>query len=213
MVVYDRLEKTTVLSVNPDRTYTSASLVKLLIAFQALDHGADPARVTEMLERSDDNTASDLWVTYGWGSIVDNAVTRIELAGTHPPASPGHWGDTQITAGDITKIYRYLMEKAPERDRTIILAALHHPAEHGADGFRQYFGIPDAVGAGNFGVKQGWSCCEPGHSIMLHTSGLVYGDRYLVTVLTQQPGPGSNYPAASDRVTAVVKKLVTLLEK
>ncbi|MFI5605629.1 hypothetical protein [Amycolatopsis sp. NPDC051903] len=212
VVVYDRQDKTTVLSVDADRTYTSASLVKLMIAFQALDNGADPARVTEMLERSDDNTASDLWVTYGWGSIVDNAVRRMGLTGTHPPASPGHWGDTQITADDITKIYRYLVEEAPERDRTIILAALHHPTVHGADGIRQFFGIPDAVGPGNFAVKQGWSCCEPDHSIMLHTSGLVYDDRFIVTVLTQQPA-AADYTKASAQLTAVVKNLVPLLKK
>ncbi|WIX80346.1 hypothetical protein QRX50_06075 [Amycolatopsis carbonis] len=210
VVVYDRRTKSTVISLNPDRTYTSASLVKLMIAFRALDHGAAASTVTEMLERSDDHTASALWTQYGWTSIVDDAVSRMGLKNTRPPASAGHWGDTRITAGDITRIYQYLMDEAPERDRTVILNALHHATEYGADGIRQFFGIPDAFGPGNFAVKQGWSCCEPSDSIMLHTTGLVDDDRFLVTVLTQQPA-AADYGKASAKITAVIKNLVSLL--
>lgn len=209
VVVYDRTAGTTLLSVNADRTYTSASLVKLMIAVSALENGTQAGVVKEMLSRSDDDTASALWVANGETNIVESAIQRMGLTGTHPPASPGRWGDTEITAGDITKIYRYLFTKAPADERTIILAALHGATEFGADGFRQYFGIPDALGAGNFAVKQGWSCCRP--TRMLHTSGTVgKNDRYLVTVLTEQP-QSVGYATASAQITSVVKNLLPLL--
>ncbi|MEV8609679.1 hypothetical protein AB0383_17410 [Amycolatopsis sp. NPDC051373] len=209
-VVYDRTTGTTALSVNADRTYTSASLVKLMIALSALENGTPAGTVKEMLSRSDDTTASTLWVANGETKIVENAIRRMGLTKTHPPTSPGRWGDTEITAGDITKIYHYLLTKAPALERTVILAALHGATEFGADGFRQYFGIPDALGPGNFAVKQGWSCCRP--TRMLHTSGLVGdGDRFIVTVLTEQPQSVS-YATASAQITSVVKNLLPLLK-
>ncbi|MET7993807.1 hypothetical protein ABZU76_23190 [Amycolatopsis sp. NPDC005232] len=209
-VVYDRTTGTTVLSVNADRTYTSASLVKLMIAVSALENGTPAGTVKEMLSRSDDTTASTLWVANGETQIVESAIQRMGLTETHPPASPGRWGDTEITANDVTKIYQYLFTKAPADERTVILAALHAATEFGADGFRQYFGIPDALGPGNFAVKQGWSCCRP--TRMLHTSGLTGdGDRFIVTVLTEQPQSVS-YDTASAQITSVVKNLVPLLK-
>ncbi|MEV4596157.1 hypothetical protein AB0K15_01995 [Amycolatopsis sp. NPDC049253] len=208
-VIYDRTKGTTVLSVNADRAYTSASLVKLMIAVSALDNGTPAGTVKEMLARSDDTTASALWVANGETKIVESAVQRMGLTETRPPASAGRWGDTEITANDITKIYRFLFTKAPAAERTTILAALHGATEFGADGFRQYFGLPDALGPGNFGVKQGWSCCRP--TRMLHTSGVVgTGDRFIVTVLTEQP-QSVDYGTASAQITSVVKNLLPLL--
>ncbi|MGW4483880.1 hypothetical protein ACWEOE_08560 [Amycolatopsis sp. NPDC004368] len=210
VVVYDRTKNTTVLSLNANRTYTSASLVKLLIAMAALKNGSPAGIVEEMLSRSDDTVASTLWVANGETEIVTDAIRTMGLTGTSPPASAGRWGDTEITAGDITKIYQYLMDKAPEPTRTTILTGLRGATQFGADGFRQYFGIPDALGPGNFAVKQGWSCCRP--TRMLHTSGLVFKDRYIVTVLTEQP-EDVDYDTASDQVTKVVKRLLPLLDK
>ncbi|WP_326567759.1 hypothetical protein VSH64_38990 [Amycolatopsis rhabdoformis] len=209
-VVYDRTTGATTLSVNADRAYTSASLVKLLIAVAALENGNPAGTVKEMLSRSDDTTASTLWVANGETKIVTDAIRTMGLKETHAPTSPGRWGDTEITANDITRIYQYLLTDAPATVRTTILAGLHSATEFGADGFRQYFGIPDAAGPGNFAVKQGWSCCRP--TRMLHTSGLVNGDRYIVTVLTEQP-QSVDYDMASDQVTAVVKDLLPLLGK
>ncbi|MEU4671784.1 hypothetical protein AB0F91_28360 [Amycolatopsis sp. NPDC023774] len=210
-VIYDRTKGTTVLSVNADRAYTSASLVKLMIAVSALENGTPAGVVKEMLARSDDTTASTLWVANGETEIVESAVQRMGLTETRPPASPGRWGDTEITANDITKIYQYLFTKAPTGERTIILAALHGATEFGADGFRQYFGLPDALGPGKFGVKQGWSCCRP--TRMLHTSGVVgTGGRFIVTVLTEQP-QSVGYNTASAQITSVVKNLLPLLKQ
>ncbi|WP_409183763.1 hypothetical protein F9C11_05195 [Amycolatopsis sp. VS8301801F10] len=204
VVVYDRTKGTTPVSVDAHRHYTSASLVKLLIAFDALDRGTNPATVREMLSRSDDDTASRLWVAGGGTKIVRDAVTELGLAETTPPDNPGRWGDTEITAADITRVYRYLMDQAPAQHRATILQALGDTTENGADGFRQYFGIPDALGDVSWAVKQGWSCCNPGR--ILHTSGLVKDNRYLVTVLTENPRSVS-YDTAKAQVTEVVKHL------
>lgn len=204
VVVYDRTTGTTPVSLDAHRHYTSASLVKLLIAFDALDRGTNPATVREMLSRSDDDTASRLWVAGGETSIVRQAVSEMDLAETRPPEDPGRWGDTEITAADITRVYRYLMDRAPAPHRETILRALRDATENGADGFRQYFGIPDALGDVSWAVKQGWSCCNPGR--ILHTSGLVKDDRYLVTVLTENPR-SVGYATAEAQVTEVVKRL------
>jgi hypothetical protein len=208
-IVFDRAKGSFALSVNADRVYTSASLVKLLIALDALGAGQSPVLIEEMLSRSDDAIASRLWVDDGETSIVTNAVQRIGLTGTQPPSNPGRWGDTKITAADVVRIYNYLLDEAPVPAREVILRALHDATEFGTDGFRQYFGIPDAVGGLPWAVKQGWSCCNP--TRMLHTTGLVGKNRYVVVVLTEQP-QSVGYDTAKQQITSVVKNLVPLLQ-
>jgi len=130
------------------------------------------------------------------------------LHATKPPADPGRWGDTEITASDMVRVYRYLTEQAAASGRTTILNALRDATEHGSDGFRQYFGIPDGAKGRSWAVKQGWSCCRP--TRMLHTTGLVDDDRYIVVVLTEHPQAVSD-ATGSQRVTSVVKSLLSQL--
>lgn len=209
-VVFDRAKGTFALSVNADRGYTSASLVKLLVALNALEAGQSSELVSRMLSHSDDAIAGQLWVDGGQTSIVTNAVRRMGLTGTQPPSNPGRWGDTIVTANDVVRIYRYLLDEAPAPARDTILNALRNTTANGADGFRQYFGIPDAVGDLPWAVKQGWSCCRP--TRMLHTSGLVGTGKsqFVVVVLTEQP-QSVGYDAGKQQITDVVKNLVPLL--
>ncbi|MEV7041368.1 serine hydrolase [Amycolatopsis sp. NPDC051061] len=193
-----------VVSYRPDATYTSASLVKLLIAVEALQRGEPAAEVAEMLSRSDDDVASRLWMKLGGPAIVTSWAKRIGMTSTRPPADPTHWGSTLVTATDLARFYAYLMDEAPEGTRQVVLRALDGATEHGADGFDQFFGIPGAVTAADWAVKQGWSCCDPGRD--LHTSGLVGGRRYIVVVLSAQPA-ATSWAKASQNVTAVVKAL------
>ncbi|MEA5365013.1 hypothetical protein VA596_36150 [Amycolatopsis sp., V23-08] len=204
VLVHDRKNGDDLVSYRPDATYTSASLVKLLIAFEALRQGVDSGVVAEMLSRSDDDVASRLWTRLGGPAIVSGWAARIGMRSTRPPADPGHWGGTTVTATDLVKLYEYLMDQAPEGTRQVVLHALDAATEHGADGFDQFFGIPGAVTAVDWAVKQGWSCCDPGRN--LHTSGLVEGRRYVVVVLSAQSAD-TGWQTASDRVTAVVKAL------
>ncbi|MEV6912120.1 hypothetical protein [Amycolatopsis sp. NPDC051071] len=209
VVVYDRTVKKNTVSLQPDRSYTSASLVKILIALQALQDGAPPGTVQRMLSASDDNIASALWSTHGGAAIVTRWAAKIGLTGTRPPEDPGRWGDTRIIAADIAKIYRYVLDQAGATTRTTIMRALSGATESGADGIRQYFGIPDAVGDLPWSIKQGWSCCRGAR--ILHTSGVVgKNDRYIVVVLTSQP-TSTTYASGGKRVTDVVKALVPAL--
>ncbi|WIY04083.1 hypothetical protein QRX60_09625 [Amycolatopsis mongoliensis] len=202
VVVFDRQLGSTTVSVHADRGYTSASLVKLLIALAVLERGGPVADVQRMLSRSDDDLASRFWTAYGGPSIVTRWAAKIGLTGTRPPTDPGRWGDTRITAKDVVRLYQYVLAHGP----AAILAALRAATERGSDGFRQYFGIPDAAGDRPWAVKQGWSCCGP--TRMLHTSGLVGADeRYIVAVLSEHPS-SVDYATASKRVTSVVSALL-----
>jgi hypothetical protein len=201
-VVFDRERGAAIVSVHAERAYTSASLVKLLIALAVLDRGGPAAQVQRMLSRSDDDLASRFWSSYGGPAIVTGWAKKIGLTGTRAPADPGHWGDTRITAADVVRIYQYVLAHAPGA----ILTALRAATERGSDGFRQYFGIPDAAGQQPWAVKQGWSCCGP--TRMLHTSGVVgENDRYIVVVLSEHPS-SVEYTTGSKRVTAVVQALL-----
>ncbi|MFI7117843.1 hypothetical protein [Amycolatopsis sp. NPDC049868] len=210
VVVHDRTTGKNTVSLKPDRSYTSASLVKLLIALEALQAGTPPGTVQRMLSASDDDIASRLWTGLGGPLIVTRWANKIGLAGTRPPEDPGRWGDTRITAADVVKIYRYLLDQAGAGTRTTIMRALSGATESGSDGVRQYFGIPDAVGSLPWSVKQGWACCRG--SRILHSSGTVgEGDRYLVVVLTSQPA-STTYAGAGRRVTEVVKALLPAID-
>jgi hypothetical protein len=209
VVVYDRVAKKNTVSFQPDRSYTSASLVKILIALEALRGGTPSGTVQRMLSVSDDEIASRLWSELGGPAIVTRWAAKIGLRGTRPPEDPGRWGDTRITAGDIAKIYRYLLEQVGAGSRTTIMRALSGATESGSDGVRQYFGIPDAVGDLHWSVKQGWACCRG--SRILHSSGVVgEDDRHIVVVLTSQPA-STTYAGGGRRVTEVVKALVPAL--
>ncbi|OXM50799.1 hypothetical protein CFP71_26750 [Amycolatopsis thailandensis] len=210
VVVYDRTAKKNTVSVKSERSYTSASLVKLLIALEALQAGTPSSTVQRMLSVSDDDIASRLWTTHGGPAIVTKWATKIGLAGTRPPEDPGRWGDTRITAADIAKVYRYLLDQVSAGTRSTIMRALSGATENGSDGIRQYFGIPDAAGELPWSIKQGWACCRG--SRILHSSGVVgKDDRYIVVVLTSQPS-SSTYPGAGRQVTEVVKALLPALD-
>ncbi|RSD09489.1 serine hydrolase [Amycolatopsis eburnea] len=202
VLVHDRETGQDVVSHRPDAVYPSASLVKLLIALEALRRGEPDGDVVGMLSRSDDAVANRLWTKLGGPSLVTRWAARAGLTATRPPADPLHWGSTLVTAADVARIYAYLLDEAPEGTRQVVLDALGNATHRGADGFDQFFGIPAAV-PGGWAVKQGWSCCDPGRN--LHTSGLV-GARYVVVVLTAQPA-ATGWAVATQRVTAVVKAL------
>lgn len=200
-VVHDRRTGKDVLVDAPDRRFESASLVKLLIALDAMDRGEAPSTVAHMLSTSDDNEANRLWGAGGAGRIVDKWAKRIGLAATRAPANPNKWGDTTTTAADVTAIYRYLFGH-PNGD--VVVRALHAMTKFGADGFDQRFGIPNAANGRPWAAKQGWACCSGKRT--LHTTGLVGADdRYIVVVLTSHPEK-STWASASAVVTKIASR-------
>lgn len=146
--------------------YRSASVVKILIALdylQSRPRGSaipkrDLALLQPMLRSSHDNAATVLWRRGGQTAVINRMIKRLKLTDSGPPPAgkPGFWGYTAISAADIVKVYRYLLERAPAEHRDFILGNLRKATQCGADGFDQYFGIPRAVPK-PWAVKQGWS--------------------------------------------------------
>lgn len=108
----------------------------------------------------------------------------------------------------MVKVYRYLMDNASDGIRSVVLTTLRKATKAGADGFNQYFGIPNGIDK-PWAVKQGWSCCDPTRN--LHTTGLVgEDDRYIVVILTSRPGSVS-WATESRQVTAAAHTVESLL--
>ncbi|MQY02068.1 hypothetical protein [Actinomadura macrotermitis] len=232
-VVFDRPRRKVLVEHGGHLTFRSASVVKLLIALDYLhDHpkvpAADRALLRTMLRSSDDKAATAFWKRGGQGRIVQRMVKRVGLDDTAPPpaSKPGFWGYTALSADDVVKVWRYLLDKAPERDRELMLGHLRQATRCGTDDFDQYFGIPRALPR-PWAVKQGWSgfgetppvsCRAKADAVrvrpisdlgigrpVLHTTGLV-GERRIVVVLTLQPA-GSSFQAASARLTSLTKQV------
>lgn len=178
-----------VAAVNDDKRFYTASVVKLLIALDALgdDVGQqDSSAVQRMLSASDDSIASRLWGAAGGTEIITRMSGKIGLTATSASSQSGQWGETLTTARDVMAIYRYLVNEAPLPARDLILDALGQAAEIAADGVDQYFGIPDAMRGCEWAVKQGWMWV--GSSLTLNTTGLAGPDlRYAVVLLSSQP--------------------------
>ncbi|MGH3877388.1 MAG: hypothetical protein ACRDSK_10190 [Actinophytocola sp.] len=200
-VVYDRQTGTSPLEYNADRPFRSASLVKLLIAIETLESGAggeDRDRIYRMLSMSDDDLASMLWVREGGSDLVTRTSAELGLTGVRPPEVPGQWGEVVVTPRDVAAIYRYVLTMPPA-DRKLIVNALGQAPRHAADGFDQYFGIPDGLDA-TWAVKQGWG--NNSEAMVLHSTGLVGPDfRYVVVLLSEHP-LDSGWSTSAQSVTA-----------
>lgn len=179
-VLYDTVRDRYLLRHRPDATHFSQSIVKLLIAVSELRHGADEEAVTQMLARSDDWIASQLWGGNDGPAVIEEQAEAMGLQYTEPASKWIRWGDTLISASDVVRVYEYLLEELPERERAVIFQALEDMTDRGADGFDQTFGLPSAADDREWAVKQGWGCCKP--------------DRFLVS--TGTVGPDRRYIAA-----------------
>jgi len=246
IAVYDRQSGTFVVSQRATTRFRSASLSKLLIALDYLwNRGpaysipqADRARLDVMLRSSDDSAASYFWKANGSGQIITRMAGRLGLQDTAPPpaARPTAWGYTALSAADLVRIYRYLLESAPAPVRDYIMGNLHQATKCGTDRFDQSFGIPSAFRK-PWSAKQGWSgfgdtpanpCTanaawdQPRRTIVdavaatptpsfagevLHTTGTVgENDRSIVAVLTLHP-EGTSFAKAVSTLTALVRSL------
>lgn len=165
IAVFDRQTGTFTEQLNPDATFRSASVVKLLLALDFLWNrspdtipAADRARLDTMLRRSDDNAANHYWSTYGGPAIVDRMVTRLGLTDTvRPPAGyEGYWGYTATSARDTVKTYRHILDSAPVPVRDFVMERLRQSTRCASDSFDQHFGIAGAFDR-PWAVKQGWS--------------------------------------------------------
>ncbi|GAA3261338.1 hypothetical protein [Nonomuraea helvata] len=242
-LVFDRQVGKFVATRNAHRKFRSASVVKILIAIDYLERrksvpAADARLLKVMLRSSDDDAASTFWDRDGKGQIVVRMARKLGLSDTAPPpaSQPGFWGYTSLSAYDIVRTYRYLLDRADSRVRDTILGHLRQSTPCGTDGFDQTFGIPDAVPR-PWAVKQGWSGfgttpptrCSDARAVgapiswisrravgsgvpdygrpVLHTTGLVgKNDRYVMAVLTAHPAGGA-WSASVKRITTLTSEL------
>lgn len=232
VAVFDRHTGQLVQQSNADHQFRSASVVKLLIVLDFLwGRGPqydvlpeDRARLEVMLRSSDDDAASYYWDELGGAAIVERMVERLGLTHTAgPPAThPGFWGYVAITAADTVRIYRYILDRAPQPVRAYVMDLLHRPTRYGTDGFDQYFGIASVFDP-DFSIKQGWSGFQGSSgyqsdrkkpqsaldlvSDALHTTGTVgVDDRIIVSVFTLHPS-GTPYEQAYAAVTQLTAGL------
>ncbi|WP_433659162.1 serine hydrolase [Nocardia sp. CA-128927] len=212
--VVDLSSGTVLVGLNLDQQFYTASVVKLLIALDALNQqGWQPdsdtaAQIHTMLSASDDNIADVLWDENGGDSIVTRMIDAIGLTGTRPPDDPTQWGETLTTARDVATIYRFLTSTVPEPARDLVVGALRDASEISADGTDQYFGIPDGLTGLSWAVKQGWMSLDT--STTLDTTGLVGPSAtqlpYAVVVLTSQPA-GIDWTTGGSALTAGIDVL------
>ncbi|MGW5515309.1 hypothetical protein [Nocardia africana] len=213
--VVDTTTGATLVGLNTDQQFYTASVVKLLIAIDELKSvswlaDSDTAAVlSQMLSASDDDIADALWDANGGPGIVSRVAADIGLGGTVPPDDPAQWGETLTTPADVVRIYHYIDAEIPHPARDLILTALHQASATAADGTDQYFGIPDALTGTDWAIKQGWMTLDD--STTLNTTGLVSADaarpgRYVVVVLTTQPA-GTAWTTGGAAVTEAVTAL------
>lgn len=210
-LVIDRQTGAELVSVNADRKFHSASLVKLLIALDALHSGSgDRDRVRRMLQLSDDPIASELWTRSGGVAMITRTAKRLGLTHTRPPADPGRWGDTLLSARDVARIYTHVTTDLPAADKALVVDALATAPRVAADGFDQHFGIPAGVDA-DWAVKQGWG--DNAKVDFVHSTGLVGAKwRYIVVLLTEHP-PSTRLATAASSVTAGARAIGRLVSE
>ncbi|MFI6901508.1 hypothetical protein ACIBKY_09610 [Nonomuraea sp. NPDC050394] len=162
-VVFDRTTGKIVVHQNARRKFRSASVSKILIAIDFLEthksvQAGDARLLRIMLRSSDDGAATSFWNRGGKGAIITRMARKLRLADTTPPpaSKPGFWGYVSLSAYDIVKTYRYLLDTADPRVRDLVLGHLRKSTRCGTDGFDQSFGIPGAIPR-PWAVKQGWS--------------------------------------------------------
>ncbi|MQY17508.1 serine hydrolase [Nocardia macrotermitis] len=213
--VVDTTTGATVADLNTGQQFYTASVVKLLIALDALNSQGwqpDPAttaQLEQMLSASDDTIADTLWDADGGSAIVSRMAGLMGLPGTQPPDDPSQWGETLTTAQDVVTVYRYLTNTVPQAARDVVMAGLQGADRTAADGTYQYFGIPDGLTGADWAIKQGWMSLDD--STTLDTTGLVGTGagqplRYVVVVLSRQPA-GISWTTGGNALTAGVRVL------
>jgi hypothetical protein len=203
-------------SSNADTPIYTASVVKLLIAIDALHReGWAPStstsnEITQMLEGSNDGDASDFWVRDGGNAIVTRMVDLIGLKHTILSTVAGQWGMTKMSASDVVATYQFIAHDMPAAPSALIMNALYNAKKTADDGFPQYFGLPDGLPTtATWWIKQGWMLLN--NAVVLNTTGVVGADhRYIVVLLTSQSADTS-YTKGRNAVTAGITALAPSL--
>jgi hypothetical protein len=209
-VLYDSVEDRYLLSHRADETHNTMSVSKILIGIGALQRGADPSRVAEMISRSDDPIANELWGVVGGPAVVEELAAAMGLEHTTPSPEWGRWGDVQISASDAVRMYEYVLTELPEADRTVIVDAMAGTTPLGSDGYDQTFGIPTAANGLDWAVKQGWGCCKPDRFLV--SSGTLGADhRYIAAIFGAFDETRVGETQSAAEMTAVAEALIAAI--
>ncbi|MCD2186370.1 serine hydrolase [Actinomycetospora soli] len=217
IAVLDRTTGALALNDEADDAMNSASLSKLLTAVDLLDRGAagrvpvtaaDRRLVRAALGPSDDPAMNALWTRFGGQSGITRVIERLGLEDTEVPADPSQWGEVQLSARDMTTVFRHVLETMAPADRDLVLGAMSAAPATASDGFDQAFGLlaPEQRGVA---AKQGWLCCLQS-SVDLHSAGVLDPEgRFVVAVLSNQPfGYAAARAVLDDAVGALREVLV-----
>ena len=149
--------------------------------------GADPAiraLVGEMIARSDDVTASNLYEQAGGDAMVDRIARRYALTGTTPTPDGVYWGNVQTTAADMASLLNQIL--ADPGTASVIAPAMLATSAYAQDGVDQRIGMRTVPAAGS---KQGWGCCLSG-VVGIHSVGFT-ADRIVVVLSAAAPDDDS----------------------
>jgi hypothetical protein len=218
VAVLDR--RTGMLALGTDGTtrFYSASVVKLYTVVAILhrvDAGeltlsaADRDDIQRALVASDDNAMDALWVKFGGVQTVSQTISLVGLKDSQPPADASQWGETKISARDVAAVYNYVLQSLSPSSRTMIMGALGHAQDKGADGFDQAFGLIAPPRQPNVAAKQGWMWINSDFD--LHTTGVLGSDdRYVVVILSKNPANSGSAAARTivNKATAAAEAAI-----
>jgi len=207
LAVYDTATGTYTSAGDADAEYSTASVVKVLIATELLltdqMNGDTASTASLMVSASDDDAADALYGLVGGDSVVTTIADHYGTTNLgSPPADTGQWGETKVTAEGLVHLYAKL--KADPQVWPWLSTAMAATTRVAADGTDQYFGI--AAVARNWAVKQGWMTgLGPGATYA--STGYVDGGRYAVAILTY--GSADQYGQyMSDTITQMARDLL-----
>jgi beta-lactamase class A len=204
-----------VASYNATEPMYTASVVKLLIAIDLLHSqnwqpdDATAAQLERMISYSDDDIANALWDEDGGNSIVTRTAALIGLTNTQPPDDPSQWGEATMSAQDVITTYQYIQDEIPVPAQDVLMTGMRAAAATAADGFPQYFGIPDGLPGSSWAIKQGWMLLMS--TTVLDTTGMVgLGPTmpYAVAIMTELPA-GTSWSAGTKAVSAAAGAIRT----
>lgn len=205
------------LAGNPDgRTgLYSASLVKLVVAIDVLQRRhaglplgeVDLELVRRALSLSDDDAMNALWDRYDGVGAVTRLAVQLRLTELRPPAEPGQWGQTVLSARDMVLLLDHVLTGMVPEDRDLILNALDTAPAIAAGGFDQAFGLEDPEVGRPSATKAGWMCCQDG-LVSMHSAGVVGPERRFVVAVLSSRSSGAGYAEAREDVSEVAAEVL-----
>jgi hypothetical protein len=205
--VYDNVAKRLVV-VHPAVRGRTASIVKVDILETLLHrtrgHLSAQQRETarNMIEHSDNDSATDLWNQDGGASGVKAYNDDVGLKQTTPNVD---WGLTITSASDQVTLVRQVLHKTPlltNRSRAFQRRLMKHVESDQQWGISG--GLPHGV---KFGIKNGWLPVDEDHDRWaVNSEGWVRGDgkRYEIAVVTQHDSTESYGIHTIEHIAAMV---------